>query len=126
NDLLAVSAKAAARDLSYKELLAKLEARHIDAATAILPAKTQSKALVTLRVWLNELADALQGINLIGELSLRSQDMIASFGERFAAFLLAELLTARGKAPAQFLDAREIIVSDDRFGSAQVDYGKTN
>ena len=59
NDLLAMSARAAARDATYKDLLAKLESRHLDAATSLLPAKTQTKALVSLRLWLNELADAL-------------------------------------------------------------------
>jgi len=43
-----------------------------------------------------------------------------SFGERLNCFLAASFITSIGQ-PAEFVDARSMIVTDSRFGNAVVD-----
>jgi aspartate kinase len=54
----------------------------------------------------------------LGESSLRGIDAVASLGERFTAHLVAVALRQGGIA-AQMVDAAEMIVTDDHFGSAR-------
>jgi aspartate kinase len=56
-------------------------------------------------------------VDVLGELTPRGLDVISGTGERLAAPLLAAVLRAHG-VPAEWVDAAEIIVTDDNFGSA--------
>lgn len=60
----------------------------------------------------------------LGEYSARGIDAIASLGERFAAHLVAVVLRQHGVA-AQMVDATELIVTDDRYGSARPIYDES-
>lgn len=67
---------------------------------------------------LDELSDILKGISLLKELTPRTLDMVASFGERLSARVLAAHLSASG-LPARPLDASAIgLLTDGRFGAA--------
>lgn len=66
-----------------------------------------------------ELQDLLRGVSLIKELSPRSLDYIASFGERMAVRVIADFF-ARGGVPARAYDVWELgFVTDSNFGSAR-------
>ena len=68
---------------------------------------------------LAELSDLVRGIALIRELTPRTQDHLASFGERLAARIVAAHLVREGIA-ARALDAWEAgLVTDGRFGCAR-------
>ena len=58
-----------------------------------------------------------QSIYVLGELTVRGSDVVAGLGERIAAPLLAAVLRAHG-VDAEWIDAAEIIVTDDAFGNA--------
>jgi aspartate kinase len=58
------------------------------------------------------------------ELTDRSLDLIVSFGERLSAPIVAAAFRSRG-IPSAAVDARELIVTDDRFLSAEVDFSLT-
>ncbi len=58
-----------------------------------------------------------QSIYVLGELTARGLDVVSGLGERMAAPLLAAVLRAHG-IDAEWVDAGEIIVTDDSFGSA--------
>jgi hypothetical protein len=73
---------------------------------------------------LSDLRDALHGVQLLGHCPPRALDLAASFGERLSALIVAAYLD--GFRPACFVDAREIIVTDDHFTSARVAFGETN
>jgi aspartokinase/homoserine dehydrogenase 1 len=125
NSLLQLAEKAFVRDSSYQELLQALVDRHIACARAVLPANTQTAALVNVRLMLNELEDALQGVYLLRDLSLRSRDYIMSFGERLSAYILFEVV--RLTLPtAEYLDTRDLILTDENFGAASVLFEQTN
>ncbi len=72
-----------------------------------------SELLVPLR-------QVLAGVGLLRQCSAQTLDLVLSFGERLSAGILAALLRVRGQA-AVAVDAREWMVTDDRFGDALVD-----
>lgn len=69
---------------------------------------------------LDELPTLLGGVQVLGELSPRSLDLLLSFGERLAAPLLAAALRAE-RCAAHAVDARHCLRTDDRHGDAVVD-----
>jgi len=73
----------------------------------------------------SKLKDLLSGVSLIQEASPKTKDFVVSFGERNCAFILAHYLKDLGN-PAEYLDARTCIKTDDNFGAALVDFDLTN
>jgi len=68
---------------------------------------------------LSELSDLVRGIALIRELTPRTLDQLASFGERLSARIVAAQLSKEG-IEARALDAWEAgLVTDGRFGCAR-------
>jgi len=67
-----------------------------------------------------ELETILSGISLLRELSERSRDAVASFGERLSVPILAAAFRSAG-LEAVDVDARRIIRTDDRHGRATAD-----
>ena len=65
--------------------------------------------------WLDEL---VKGIAVVGELSPRSTDAIASVGERLSSLIVTFAFRAAGIA-AQHVDSRRVLITDDRFTHAQ-------
>jgi aspartate kinase len=65
--------------------------------------------------WLEEL---VKGLSVVGELSPRSMDSIASVGERLSSLVFAYALRAVG-IPATHVDSRRVIRTDSRFTQAQ-------
>jgi aspartate kinase len=65
-----------------------------------------------------ELAALARGVSLLKELTPRTLDRVASFGERLSARLIAAAFTKAG-IPARAVDSFEAgLVTDERFGSA--------
>ncbi|MCL5029655.1 MAG: bifunctional aspartate kinase/homoserine dehydrogenase I [Bacteroidetes bacterium] len=124
DNLIKMSQLAAAGNTEYLEYYKKLEQRHISTAQEILAIKTQSGILAQLKFTLNELEDVLHGVYLVKELSARTQDFILSFGERLSAFIIAHALIDRN-IDSEFLDARNLIKTDEAFGGAKVDFELT-
>jgi aspartate kinase len=71
-------------------------------------------------VELAELADLLRGVNLVGELTARSMDVIYSFGERMSARIFATHLSSRGCPARPVRTDRAGLLTDSRFGQASV------
>jgi aspartokinase/homoserine dehydrogenase 1 len=125
NTLINTAQLAAQSNEGYQQMLQEIEHKHINLARALLEPKNQSKALAQLKGLLNELEDLLNGVYLLKELSLRTLDLVQSFGERMSCALLSECLLQQG-INAHYLDARQLIRTDGHFGSAAVDYATTN
>jgi aspartate kinase len=66
---------------------------------------------------LHELERLYRSIAVLGELTLRGCDTVASFGERLSANILAALLREQGLR-AEAVSATELLVTDDHFGQA--------
>jgi aspartate kinase len=64
--------------------------------------------------WLDEL---VKGLAVVGELSPRSTDAIASVGERLSSLVVSFAFRAAG-LPSQHVDSRSVMITDDRFTHA--------
>jgi aspartokinase/homoserine dehydrogenase 1 len=119
-DQLIVGARAAAegKDGLYREVKAGLLRRHLEVAQKTL---TQSRERMEvggqIEDRLHDLERLYRSIGVLGELTPRGADSVASFGEQLSAPILAAVLRERGTR-AQALLATELIVTDDNFGSA--------
>jgi aspartokinase/homoserine dehydrogenase 1 len=87
-----------------------------------------SVSLATGISWLNVMdrtgAAVLHGISLLRHAPPRALDTVGAFGERLSATIIAAYLSRYANAP--LADARQFIVTDDRFTNAAIDFNATN
>lgn len=114
-------AEHAAEGVGFEEKLSEIEERHFSIVRALIEVKLQNPVLTQLKIYFNELSDLLQSVNTLKELSAQSKDLIVSYGERCAAFLISKVLE-QSIPEARFVDARTLIKTNSNFGTAQVNY----
>ena len=125
-DLLQLaSQKAAAGDESFKEILAEIERKHLDALKEFIPVSEQSSLLSHVKRIVNHLETLLDGCFLLGELSARTSDTILSFGELLSSYIISEALKQNLKNSG-YKDSRELIKTDNHFGKATVNFEVSN
>ncbi|GHT79362.1 bifunctional aspartate kinase/homoserine dehydrogenase I [Spirochaetia bacterium] len=117
DDLIGVARQAAGGD-DAGDAVETMRKRHLDLCAAFLSGDDLKAAADLVDAAFSELTRILDGVSIVRELSPRILDYIMSFGERISAALLARFLTARG-TPAEFLDSRDVVRTDDSFGSAR-------
>ncbi|MBX2965527.1 MAG: bifunctional aspartate kinase/homoserine dehydrogenase I [Cyclobacteriaceae bacterium] len=125
DQLIQCSLHALAGNPVYESILSKLSDRHFSAVRELIPVSNQSGVLAQVKIQFNALEDVLHGVFLVKERTARTLDYIMSFGERISAYIISEAMNASGIA-TEYLDARQVIRTDDQFGSAQVDFEITN
>ncbi|HET6451253.1 MAG TPA: aspartate kinase, partial [Spirochaetia bacterium] len=101
--------------------LETIREQHFAAVRSLFPPTDQAAALTPLAVMCNELEEILHGVELVRECSLRTLDLVMSFGERLSCRLAVSYMCSKGHK-AVLVDAREIVRTDERFGSAAVDF----
>jgi aspartokinase/homoserine dehydrogenase 1 len=125
-DLLQLaSQKAAAGDESFKDILAEIETKHLDALKELIPVSEQSSLLSHIKRIVNHLETLLDGCYLLGELSPRTSDTILSFGELLSSYIIAEALKQKLKN-SSYKDSRELIKTNNFFGKAVVNFDVSN
>ncbi|MBC5862651.1 bifunctional aspartate kinase/homoserine dehydrogenase I [Flavobacterium turcicum] len=125
-DLLQLaSQKAAQGDDRFKEIVAEIETKHLEALKALIPVSEQSALLSHIKRIINHLETLLDGCFLLGELSARTLDTILSFGELLSAYIISEALQQKIKNSG-YKDSRELIKTDSNFGKASVNFEVTN
>ncbi|MDR0447784.1 MAG: bifunctional aspartate kinase/homoserine dehydrogenase I [Treponema sp.] len=104
--------------------LADIKRRHLDISAAFLSGAEHNAADEEIEKTFVELTRLLDGVAILQELSPRILDSIMSFGELLSAPLIARILRASG-LHAEYLDSRELIVTDNCYGAAHVITGET-
>jgi len=125
DELIQISSLALAGKGHYKEKLAALEKRHLDVIRELISVEKQSGILAQVKIRINELDDVLHGVFLVKERTARTLDYIMSFGERLSAYIITQVMNDC-QLPVQYLDARDVIKTDNHFGNAKVDFELTN
>jgi aspartokinase/homoserine dehydrogenase 1 len=120
NLLLEAASLAGRGDEGYSEPLAEIEARHRAILEEVSPPDERPELERRLDEALRELHQLARGAQLLGECTLRTRDRMLAFGELLSAMLVAACLRSDG-VPARDVDARTILRTDDRFGSARID-----
>src|SRR3989442_3254950 len=87
-------------------------------------ADTRGDTAAGLDTYFAELRDIVIGVSLLGELSPRSLDAIAAYGEKLSTLLVAAALRA-ADMPAQAISAEDAVVTDATFGNALPDMAAT-
>ena len=122
--LISAAGKAEEGAEGAKDALETIRALHFGAVRVLFGPADQASALTPLAIMCNELEEILHGVELIRECSARTMDLVMSFGERLSCRLAVSYMCAKGM-PAVLVDARDIVRTDERFGSAAVDFPKT-
>jgi aspartate kinase len=127
NTLLDTAQLAVQRDTDrVKKNIEALKEKHFDVANTLLKHAIRHKELIQRHSQLiDELTNLYRGVSLLKELSVRSLDAIASFGEILSCLQLAAILSDH-EMTAEFVDARTVIRTDNHFGEAAVDFSVTN
>jgi len=122
--LIETSNLAAKGDEKYKKLFSELEKRHLDTVNSLIAVDKQTKVLSHIKNLLKELEALLLGVYLVKELSPKTLDAVVSIGEILSAYIISEYL--KEKTNTEFLDARNLIKTDEGFNNAGVDFELTN
>ncbi|MDZ4795390.1 MAG: bifunctional aspartate kinase/homoserine dehydrogenase I [Bacteroidota bacterium] len=123
--LLSAGILAASGDELYKEKLTSIEQRHLETVKQLIPVAQQSQLLSLVKKSCNEIEDICNGIFLLRELTARSKDRIASYGEWLSSQIITAAFIAGGTT-AVWKDARELITTNSGFTSAEVDFAVTD
>lgn len=125
-DLLILAGKtASAKDRKYKDIISQIEKKHKDVIDELVPLSDQNELIDTINGNINHLKTLLDGCYLLGELSNRTADIVAGFGELLSSQIIAVALKQK-VSNSNFKDSRELIKTDSNFGKASVDFEVTN
>lgn len=103
-----------------------LREKHFRVAAALVKNEERRMDLIDSQSQIfSELTSLYHGVSLLKELSVRSLDAIASFGEVLSCMQIAAILNDHN-ITAQFIDARTLVRTDAQFGEAAVDFSVTN
>jgi len=112
-------------DESYKDILKEIEKKHFDAVDELFSYEKQSEIKANLKQILNDLDDICNGIFLLGEIFPKTKDFLMSFGERLSGLIISNSFN-ENEIPTQLIDARDLIITDENFGNANVNFDLTN
>ncbi|MCX8150372.1 MAG: aspartate kinase [Candidatus Bathyarchaeota archaeon] len=121
NSLLEVACQAKKSDVKHIEnFTKKLLQKHIEAiSTAIISKQIQKEVSQITEKTISELEKVLTGICYVGELTAKSKDYVASFGERLSAPIVWGAIKDH-KLETQWFTGKDAgIVTDSNFGEAE-------
>jgi aspartate kinase len=126
DQLLAMASAAGAGDKTKSlELCQAARDRHFSTASELLGTQVFSQIHPELEKDFNALHELLCGIVAVGELTPRTTDNIAGFGERVSSKIAAAAFSLRGIHASQ-VDSRRCLVTDNNFGKAVPQFEETN
>ena len=102
---------------SALELSQSLRAFHL--------AETSTKVADFVNELFDQVDDLARSLSVLGELTPRTIDVMASFGERLSSFAFAQVLRDF-RIPATHIDSRDVIVTDNRHTQAAPIFDATN
>jgi len=94
-----------------------LRARHLEQADLLLGAGA-SEVSAEMSATFDELAQLAEALSVLGDLTPRSLDAISAMGEQLSSLLVVAAYRALG-LPAEHVDARDVVITDDQFGRAE-------
>ncbi|MEN3334715.1 MAG: aspartate kinase [Blastocatellia bacterium] len=123
--LQAAEASAAGDRPTTLAVVAELKTRHLSEARTLVKSTAERAVFSIIDRHFDELEKLLEGLAILGEVPPRGLDKILAYGELLSSAIVADALAERGMA-ARLLDAREFVITDDRFGGAAPLFDITN
>ncbi|MBM4424155.1 MAG: aspartate kinase [Chloroflexi bacterium] len=102
---------------TFRHIAKELHAKHEIAIHDLVGAIRESPLRENIEPYLAEFESLCHAVNILGEASPRAIDAISSLGERMSIHLIAARLREIG-IEAEAVEASELILTDDMFGSA--------
>ncbi|MGC2238561.1 MAG: bifunctional aspartate kinase/homoserine dehydrogenase I [Pyrinomonadaceae bacterium] len=109
----------------FREKIKEIEARHAETARALIPNSAQSELLDFIENCIHELENICEGVFLLHELSPRTLDRIAAYGEILSTKIVSAKFDSLNIENVR-KDSRELILTDSNFNFAAVNFEKTN
>ena len=126
DQLLAMARAAGAGDREKAIQLSRaLRERHYTVAGELLGSGVFTQFHSELEADFDSLDELLRGLAAVGELTPRSSDNVASFGERMSSKIVAAAFALRGIS-TRLVDSRECILTDSNYTHAIPDFDETN
>src|SRR5215471_14385223 len=126
DQLLHMARAAGSGDRQQALILAReCRERHYNTAGELLGTALFTQFHGELGAEFEELEELLRGIAAVGELTPRTADHVAAYGEVLSSKLVRAALSAHD-IPADFVDSRDCIVTDETFTRAAPLYDDTN
>lgn len=107
------------------DILSEIKAYHLREAGLLIDGDFNKIAFRLIEDYFNELEFLCSTAIAADEIPKATLDSILSYGEIISSVIVAHTLNQRG-IPASFLDSRDFIKTDDRFGAACPDHEITN
>ncbi|AZA90861.1 Aspartokinase I/homoserine dehydrogenase I [Chryseobacterium nakagawai] len=121
-DLLINAAEyAAVKNEDYLQLLKNAEEKHMTLVKELIPVLEQSSLLSFVKKHFNDLEDLYAGIFVLGELTPRIKDKIASYGEFLSSSIIAARLQHQ-ELDCLWMNVSELIKTDSTFTHAKVNF----
>src|ERR1700716_1983756 len=121
---MARAAGAGERKAALK-LCRSLQERHYNTASELLGTALFTQFHAELGADFESLDELLRGISAVGELTPRTTDHVAAFGEMLSSKIVAAAFSARG-LNGTHVDSRDILVTDSNYMQAVPQYDETN
>lgn len=110
DSLISTAQKAASRNISYKESYASITARHFDIIDRMITDSCRLKRVYeVINSLFEELTNLFNGLYLIGDLSDKTLDTIAGYGERLSSLIISNIIEG-----AVWYDSRDFIKTEKK------------
>ncbi len=120
DEIIAMGESARIGDMDrVRPALERLEKRHLDAAEKLCNEKMLEETTVTVKKLVETLSQCLTGVFLLRELTPRSRDLLASFGERLSVPLMRGALVSKGVKSIALTGGEVGIITDGNYGNAK-------
>ena len=111
---------ASRKDDKYLQVLDDIEKRHVTTAMKLLKPEIALKVFEKIKELKARLIEILDGISNIGEVTLRSSDLVLGFGEQMSIQVIYALMS-ENFADVRYIDARSLIFTKLINGAERVE-----
>lgn len=119
DQLIKAAEYASVKDESYLQIVNNLEEKHLTLVKDLIPILEQSSWLSFVKKHFNDIEDLYNGIFVLGELTDRIKDKIASYGEFLSSHIIAAKLQYQ-KLDCVWMNSADLIRTDSNFTNAKV------
>ena len=124
DNLLKIANNALIDNSKISNSISELKELHISVIKELVSQKNQIEVIKYVEKLFSRLESIYQGVSLLKELSDKTLAKISSFGERLSSYIIS--FAAQEKLNATHKDSRELIITNNEFLNAQVNFKETN
>lgn len=125
NQLEECGNQAVSDNKSFLDTIKLIEEKHFEIINALVVPKNHSEIAAKIKLFCNEIEDICRGISILKEYTDRSKARLLSLGELMSSVVISSALEHLGHKN-QWVDSREIILTDNTYLLARVNHDKSS